>query len=336
MSAKDPKGRKAGGGKAGGKAGAGERAHSCGMTGDALQRGFDGEGGAQDVASHVAGCDPCGSALELLQLQRDAVLFLTASAVVTAPHTAVEQILSSTARAGRAKLADLLYEMAKACLIVLPDLKRRIERKVEPREVPVVASELQSINSRLELTDGSIALRDVPHQTPEEARALKVARSCLAILDNVEGASERQQLAWSQVLIFEGKPGEAERVLRRLLDEGNSLAHRELAQRNAMYAMMQQRKYEDAVALGLTALSERQNDCVVLYNLAVCHASRRNRSEFEVVSHRLARHVADGSAAWLVRLLQYEMSNFAKSLETSPADVAASFELPSEGLQRGE
>jgi hypothetical protein len=100
-----------------------------------------------------------------------------------------------------------------------------------------VASELQSINSRLELTDGSIALRDVPHQTPEEARALKVARSCLAILDNVEGASERQQLAWSQVLIFEGKPAEAEQVLRSLIDRDVSPENRHHVLRNTTMSL---------------------------------------------------------------------------------------------------
>jgi hypothetical protein len=320
MSAKNPKG----------KAGAG-----CGLSSGELQRGFDGEAGAQDVATHVASCDPCGSALEVLQTQRDAVQFLTGTSVIRPAHTAVEHILANSARAGREKLADLLYEMAKACLIVLPDLKRRIERKVEPREVPVVANELRSINSRLEKVDGAVALRDVPQQTPEEARALKVARSCLTILDNVEGDSERQQLAWSQVLIFEGNPAEAERVLRGLLASDRLLSHRELAQRNAMYAFMQQRKYGDALALGLEALAERADDCVVLYNMAVCHASLRNRSQFDAVSHRLAQHVAHGSPEWLVQLLKYEVDNFAKSLNTSPSDVAASFSLQSDGSQRG-
>ena len=333
MSAKDPKGRKAGGGKPGGKAGAGERAHSCGMTGDALQRGFDGEGGAQDVASHVAGCDPCGSALELLQTQRDAVLFLTASAVVKPAHTAVEQILSSTARAGRAKLADLLYEMAKACLIVLPDLKRRIERKVEPREVPVVASELQSINSRLELTDGAVALRDVPHQTPEEARALKVARSCLAILDNVEGASERQQLAWSQVLMFERKPAEAERVLRSLLASPSGLDHVELVQRNTMLSLIRQEKCEEAISLGRQFLNDRPDDSVVLLNLAVAHAHLRQVSAFEAVAQRLATLCTTTAPTWVGSLLHFEVPRLADDLGVDRVTVSRllGFSAGSEG-----
>ena len=325
----DPKGRKAGEGKpGGGKSGQDAKSiHSCGMTSDALQRGFDGEGGAQDVASHVAGCDPCGSALELLQTQRDAVQFLTASAVVAAPHTAVEQILSSTARAGRTKLADLLYEMAKACLIVLPDLKRRIERKVEPREVPVVASELQSINSRLEMTDGSIALRDVPQQTPEEARALKVARNCLAILDNVEGASERQQLAWSQVLIFEGKPAEAERVLRRLLDEGVSAENRGYALQNTTMSLNQQRRYTESVEFAQRALVQSPDDCVLLYNLSVALASLQDSGQFRAVTSRFAELVPRGIPDWLSKLISFEAPNFADRLGMSQRDVVHCFGL---------
>jgi len=317
MSAKDPKGRK----------GEGKRAHSCGLTSDALQRGFDGEGGAQDVASHVAGCDPCGSALELLQTQRDAVQFLTASAAVTAPHTAVEQILAGSARAGREKLADLLYELAKACLIVLPNLKRRIERKVEPREVPVVSSELRSINSRLEKVDGAIALRDVPQQTPEETRALKVARSCLTILDNVEGASERQQLAWSQVLIFEGKPAEAEVALRQLLSNGISAGNQLHVLRNTMMSLNRQRRYAESVEFAETALHQCPNDCVLLYNLSVALASLRDLDNFKRASSRFARLDQKNVPEWLRHLVSIEAENFADRLSMSKTEVLEYFGL---------
>jgi len=332
MSAKNPKG------KAGGRGGErGERGEpmGCGLSSGDLQRGFDGEGGAQDVATHVASCDPCGSALEVLQTQRDAVQFLTGTSVIRPAHTAVEHILANSARAGREKLADLLYEMAKACLIVLPDLKRRIERKVEPREVPVVANELRSINSRLEKVDGAVALRDVPQQTPEEARALKVARSCLTILDNVEGESERQQLAWSQVLIFESNPAEAERVLRRLLDSGDSLAHRELAQRNAMLALIRQGKYVDAIEVGDVAIEERPADVSILFNLAVSHAYLGDRRHFDRVARILASEVANGAPRWVIDALRYEVPRFAEILAESSVAVERSFGLVTGAKESG-
>jgi len=345
MSAKDPKRRKGGGKRAGGAGGArgaggpvgagrsggtdGDRPPRCGLSSDALHRGFDGEGDAQDVAGHVAGCDPCGTALELLRAQRDAVQFLTASSVVTPGHTAVEGILASSARAGREKLADLLYEMAKACLIVLPDLKRRIERKVEPREVPVVSNELRSINSRLENSDGAVALREVPQQTPEEARALRVARTCLEILDNVEGPSERQQLAWSQVLIFEGQPADAERVLRRLLARGVSDANCIHVLRNTTMSLNEQRRYRDSVEFAKSALSQCPNDCILLYNLAVSLASLKAQPEFRAVSSRLAELGSQEMPTWLRRLISFEAANFADRLDMTQSEVFRCFGLSS-------
>ncbi|MHC5211295.1 MAG: hypothetical protein ACYTG2_11305 [Planctomycetota bacterium] len=174
----------------------------CDLGRDSLHKTFDKEPSAPDVAGHVARCAPCSDALGALQTQRDAVQFLAGGEAgpATADRTAIEQILSATARTGREKLADLLYELAKACLIVLPDLERRIERKAEPREAPVVAGELRTINSRLDSSRSGVSLDGVPTQTPEEARALAAADACLRILANVEGNTERQQLAYSQVL----------------------------------------------------------------------------------------------------------------------------------------
>jgi len=275
----------------------------------------------------VASCDPCGSALELLQTQRDAVQFLTGTSVIRPAHTAVEHILANSARAGREKLADLLYEMAKACLIVLPDLKRRIERKVEPREVPVVANELRSINSRLETVDGAVVLRDVPQQTPEETRALKVARSCLTILDNVEGESERQQLAWSQVLIFESNPAEAERVLKRLLDGGVSCGNLGYALQNTTMSLNQQKRFADSVEFAQRALAQCPNDCVLLYNLSVALASLRDPQQFKAVSTRFAELVPKGIPDWLRRLISFEAANFAERLDMSQGDVVRCFGL---------
>ena len=330
MSAKNPKGKGGAGGageRHGGGAGGSGESKRCGLSSVELQRGFDGEAGAQDVAGHVASCDPCGSALELLQTQRDAVQFLTGTSVIRPADTAVEQILTTTARAGREKLADLLYEMSKACLIVLPDLKLRIERKVEPRQVPVVSSELRSINVRLEMTDGSITLSDVPKQTPEEARALKVARNCLAILDNVEGASERQQLAWSQLLIFEGNPAEAERALRKLLETGVSAVNHQFALRNVLMALNQQRKYAESAEFAERALLEYPDDCALLYNLSVAVASLRDRERFRAVSSRFAGLAQRGLPEWLRGAVRYEVPNFASTLGMSPADIQECFGL---------
>jgi tetratricopeptide (TPR) repeat protein len=275
----------------------------------------------------VARCAPCSDALSALQTQRDALQYLSvgetddAAAAVAPGRTAIEEILSATARTGREKLADLLYELAKACLIVLPDLKRRIERKAEPREAPIVAGELRTINSRLEANWAAVPLDGVPERTPEEARALGAADACLRILENVEGSTERQQLAWSQVLLFQGHPAEAERVLGRLLRTEQLLRYRELAQRNLMLSMIRQGKYAAAAESGEAALHERPDDAVVLFNLTVSYAHLVDHAAFDRVSSALARVIADGDPAWLVQLVRYEIPRIAGDLQVAQARV---------------
>jgi len=297
------------------------KSSSCGMTPQDLQRAFDGEAGAQDVAGHVAGCAPCNSALELLQTQRDAVHYLSEPAGDQPPQAAVEHILAESARAGREKLADLLYELAKACLIVLPDLKRRVERRVEPRDAPIVSGELRAINSRLDDADASIDVTPVPQTTPEEDRALGVARSCLTILENVEGKTERCCLAVSQLLIFENKPQKAESVLDSLLDSDAKLVHRELVQRNRMLSLIRQERCEEAVEIGLASLKDHPNDCVFLYNLAVAHAHLGDRPQFESVCAALGKHIGIEGPQWLVDLIVYEIPRLASDLKMSPSEV---------------
>jgi tetratricopeptide (TPR) repeat protein len=299
----------------------------CDLRRDALHQNFDNEPNAPDVAGHVAHCVPCSDALSALQTQRDAVQFLSGpeAGADISDRTAIEQILAATARTGREKLADLLYELAKACLIVLPDLKRRIERKAEPREAPLVAGELRTINSRLEASRAGVALDGVPAQTPEEARALGAADACLHILENVEGETERQQLALSQVLLFRDQPTAAEQLLQRLLQADRLLKYRDLVQRNTILSMIRQEKYAEAVELGEDVLAERPGDSCLLFNLAVAYAHLRDLKGFDRVAAELAASMKRCAPSWLVTVLRYEIPRFAEDLDVDQRRVDQCF-----------
>jgi hypothetical protein len=300
------------------------------MTPQDLQRAFDGEAGAQDVAGHVAGCAPCNSALELLQTQRDAVHYLSEPAGDQPPQAAVEHILAESARAGRERLADLLYELAKACLIVLPDLKRRVERRVEPRDAPIVSGELRAINSRLDDADASIDVTPVPQTTPEEDRALGVARSCLTILENVEGKTERCCLGLSQVSIFDGRPEVAEQLLSELLSSGQFVEHRDYAFRNYSHSLLRQRKYEEVVTVGEEALREFPRDGMLLFNVAVALAYLKDKQQFREYSRAVGKIITDDSATWLLDLVRFEVPRIAGEFQTSESEIADCFELSCE------
>ena len=322
MSAKDPKGRKAGEG----------REKACGLNSDALQQAIDREDklAAEAVASHVSQCDPCSTTLSVLQSQRDALQFLLADTSRPTDSAAIQRILRRSAKAGRDKLADLLYELSKACLVMLPNLRRRVERRVEPRGPTTVANELQRVAARLGTTATGVTMVYQPTATPTEDGAISTARACLQILENVEGPSERQCLAMSQVLIFEDKPNESELLLKALLRSSKSLAHSDLAEWNLMLSLMRQRRYPEAIDFGRRVIVDRPNDAVILYNLSACHASLRQPTEFDSVSKRLAQLMAStekGPPEWLINLIRYEAPNFAECLGISAAEVERRFGL---------
>jgi hypothetical protein len=295
------------------------------MSSQDLQQAFDGESDAQDVANHVATCTPCNSALEVLQTQRDAVHYLSEPTGEQSPQSAVEHILTQSARAGREKLADLLYEMAKACLIVVPDFKRRVERRVEPRDAPVVSGELRSINSRLDDADAANDVTPLPQTTPEENRALSVARSCLTILENVEGESERGSLARSQLLMFEGNPSEAEELMDRLLATSVSSENRVLAQRNKMLASIRQEHYREAIKYGESVRRDGNDDPAILFNLAVSNAWLRDVSGFELAATGVGTLLSSGQHSWLSELVSYELPRFAQVLGLDEIEIQRAF-----------
>ncbi len=306
---------------------------ACGLTGAEAQAAYEkllaaGSApapGAKDLADHVAGCAPCSSALHTLELQGDAVSALSKQARGGAAGTTIEGILRIAAHSGTGKLADLAYELAKACLIRLPNLERRVRRVVEPREAKLVARELRAVNQRRGLVASPVGLTGVPEAAPAEADALRAATSCLKILEKVEGASPRQVLGMAQVHIFEKRPERAEALLRGLLAKPLSPAMSSYARINLMLSLSYQKKYPDVVTIGRAALRDDGGNWEVLFNLAVAHACLKNAREFAAVSKRLAQLVSHSPSGSLHDLLTYETPRIAAALSEDPNQVARRF-----------
>jgi hypothetical protein len=311
----------------------------CRLTGEEAQAAFertlgapqDGGPQAKDLAEHIAGCEPCSSALHALELQGDAVAELARGAGgAGAGGTAVETILRVAARSGSARFADLAYELAKACLIQLPNLERRVRRVVEPREAKLVARELRTAHQRSGPGAHAADLKGVPDAAPAESEALRAAASCLRILENVEGASPRQVLGMSQVHIFEQKPEQAEKLLRELMEQPITPQMRQYARSNLMLALVRQAKYIDVVRIGDDALRQGPDEWAVLFNLAVAHAHLRHAEPFKTVAKRLGSLAVRSDSAYLSTLVQFEIPRLAEDLGSPLPDVERAF-----GMQRG-
>jgi len=321
-------------------------ATECGMSGADAQAAYEqtlsagAKGGApraKDLADHIAGCGPCSSALYALELQGDAVSTLAgksrdaaggAGGSSASGGTAIESILRVAARSGTSKLADLAYELVKACLIRLPNLERRVRRVVEPREAKIVAGELRKVNERQgggASGAASVKLTGVPTEAPAEVDALRAATSCLKILEQVEGASPRQVLGMSQVHIFEKRPEKAETLLRGLLGQAIPPQMKSYAYINLLLSLNRQAKYAEVVAVGEEVLLQKSTNWEVPYNLAVAHAYLKNRRKFESFASQLAGLVSSSPSGPLRELLEFETPFFASELSEDPKQVARQF-----------
>jgi tetratricopeptide (TPR) repeat protein len=238
------------------------------------------------------------------------------------PQAVVERVLSTSALAGRTALADLLYELAKACLIADPQAELRTYRGTEPRPVEAVSHELKRVQSRL---PADRTTEPTPSSTPLAPAAVEAAKKCIDLLENVEGATPRQRLITAQVHIIEMRYAEAEDLCRRMLDEALPTEYRKYVFMNMCRTLVRQRRFEEAVVLGERAVSEAPNVFMTTYNLAVSLAWLGNRPRFDEVARQAARLVGANETSFERSMIMADAPTLAERLTCSSNDVLDAF-----------
>ncbi len=282
-----------------------------------------------ELLAHVPTCGACSTTLTVLAAESHGLQRLTHE---SAGGTAVERILARGVRQGDRKLADLVYEMAKACLVVVQDIDRRLHLATRPREAAVIERDVRGVAARLpaRLREAASAL---PRGKPEEDQALSAAESCVRILERVEGPSERQRLAKSVWLICAGRASEAEGVLRGMLGGGGVLRNAHLA-RNLQWALIRQAKFDECVQIGERAVEAYPGDWQLAYNLTVACAWIGNREKFKNAARRLCgiQPPSKDVSRLRDRILQFEIPRFADALRTTDSEVARSLGVGTVGV----
>lgn len=266
----------------------------------------DSAGDPADVAQHVVSCHSCGTSLDTLKTHGDALKYLANRP--EQGQAVVERVLSSTAQAGRAALADLLYELAKACLIADPQAELRTRPIVQPRSPETIRPEVKRVGSRhsMHLGPGSIESCD----------------KCLAILENVEGASDRHQLMTAQMKITDCRFSDAESVLRALLARATDESSRGYALINLSRTLIQQDRFAEAATIGEQAYMVRPHDFLAGYNLAIALAWLGDKSRFEEVAGQLR---SLDCSAWMRSLVVADSELIADKLRYSPSEFVTAF-----------
>lgn len=135
------------------------------------------------------------------------------------------------ADAGRQRLADLVYEMVKACLSEVPDVTERIAMADAPRRAEVIWGDVDTMRRGMDgLPAGAPDLDAVARGTPASDVALQDMGACIDVLTSLEGRTVRRELAHGLHDAYAGRLADAEATLRALHDRDD------LDDRAAFYA----------------------------------------------------------------------------------------------------
>ncbi len=240
---------------------------------------------------------------DINRLQHSLTANLDAKQRTRSVKVLLERMLTLSKASARCKLSDLLYEMAKACLVARPDFAERMLAKTEPRPANVVAGDIREIEGRLERVDkrkGSQHLAAVLTDQPRRETAMDDARRCLTMLETLEGPSGRQRVALSLCEIHDGNPELGESILRDLeahADEyGLALITRQNVSRNITLALLRQARWSEARSFAEAAAEVWPDDPVRVTNLCFATARLNDVALFESSVRTLARiHAAEPS-----------------------------------------
>ncbi len=172
------------------------------------------------VVRHLVRCEPCRESLAHLESRDAALAFLTAQR--SDPRTTtIERVFAGTATAGEKVLADLLYELAKACLLSDAEFARLVKPHVAPREIDVVEAQLRALVPAVVPRNDSLAAcgNAVEQVLVEGEDVRRTALSLIKVLRGLEGVSVRSTTLEGQWLIQCGHCRDALSMLQAVVDD---------------------------------------------------------------------------------------------------------------------
>jgi len=212
----------------------------------------------------------------------EALRYLSGAGRQRSPAELLDDLHRRFRLAGQKTLADLVYEMLRACLAAFPDYAQRAYQEVRPRPPEVIGSELGTMNDCLQGVGARTDLGELARARPGASAALADTARCLALLARLEGRSGRQQLATALHHVHAGRPLEAEPILRALAaPTGPEPRLRWYATANLAFCLHRADRSEQAIPFAQAALAERPEIPTPWFNLLSCAAEAGQRALFE-------------------------------------------------------
>ena len=233
----------------------------------------------------------------------------------------VQRMLDESAAAGRRRLADLVYELAKTFLLSVPGLRSRMLVQRAPRDRRTVASDVSNLSQRLATVDESLdqaAVEGLARRQQLGHSALDDARQCLDVLASLEGSSGRQQVAVALHLIYSERLDEAETLLRTLLDADLPAASRQNVFRNLAMTLLRQERWTEAADVAELSADEWPDDPVQVMNLCYAAARMDDVPRFEENVSRLVSLSGRSPGQRVQSWIEGELPGLARDLGMAP------------------
>lgn len=253
-------------------------------------------------------------------------------------RTLVQRMLEESAVAGRRRLADLVYELAKACLLAVPGLRQRMLVQRAPRERTVVACDVVNLSERLSHVDQSLdtaAVESLASRRTLGLGALDDAQQCLDVLVSLEGRSGRQQVAVALHLIYSERLVEAETLLRSLLDADLPAATRQNVFRNLALTLLRQDRWSQAAEIAELSADEWPDDPVQTMNLCYAAARMEDAPRFQENVSRLVSLNGRAPSHRVQSWIDGELPGLARDLGMSPDHLCSLLAPPDEASGAG-
>lgn|GEM_PF-1309046 len=192
-------------------------------------------------------------------------------------RTLVQRMLDVAIEAGHRRLSDLVYEMAKSCLVAVPDFEQRMLVHTPPRRREQVAEDVRDMGARLAAVSAPSheiePVADVALHATSRQAMLDDALGCLQALERLEGPSGRQQVALALHHIHTDQLTEAEHLLHGLMNADIPSVTRQNVFRNLTLVLLRQERWADALGVAEAAAADWPDDPARIMN--VCYATTR-------------------------------------------------------------
>jgi len=240
----------------------------------------------------------------------------------------IQQILERSAHAGRDKLGQLAYQMARTCLSKAEfDAADAIRWIVEPRRIADLSGDMRSIEAR---TETELDRSELPLVDPSSGSAIESARACLDVLRKVEGESNRSRLLQAYLVQSDGDLADAERVFASVLELPCSVSWLADVQENRQAMLLRLDRFNDVIDLGESLLHRSPGRLATHFNMATAKASLRDESGFDLCCERFRVSAEkESDHEFWERTIDREAVWFAEQVNRDPSDIRSAFQRDS-------